>query len=94
MEELGKEKRIFTTSVLNRRDVLSPAPRGAGSLPSPGTRTMCCDTSLTSEEPALAPHHPKCLSLPLWQKFLPLQIFHAAAVVVSQPNSVKKIQLI
>lgn len=71
-----------------------PAARGAGSLPSLGTGTMCCDTSLTSEEPALAPHHPECPSLPLRQQFLPLQIFHAAAVVVPQPSSVKKIQLI
>lgn len=92
MEELGKEKRISTTSVFNQSSVLLPAPRGAGGLPSPSTGTVCCDTSLTSEGHALAPHPPDCPSLS--QKFLPLQIFHAAAVVVSQPNSVKKIQLI
>lgn len=94
MEKLGKEKRIFTTSVLNQSGVLLPAPRGAGSLPSPSTGTVCYDTSLTSEELAFAPHHPWCPSLLLRQKFQPLQIFHVAAVVVPQPNSVKKIQLI
>lgn len=92
MEELGKEKRIFTTSALDQSSVLFPASRGAGNLPSPNT--VCCDTSLISEEPAITLCLPVCPSLPLQQKFLHLQIFYIAAVVIPQPNSVKKIQLI
>jgi len=89
-EKLEKEKRNFTALGLNQSDVLFIAPRGAGGLPSSSTGTVCCGPCLTSEELTLTLHPPWCPSVLLQQKFLPLQIFHAAAVVIPQPNSVKK----
>lgn len=71
-EKLGKEKTIFTTSVLDQRSVCFPASRDAVSLPSPNTGAVCCDTSLISEEPTITLCLPVCPSLPLQQKFLHL----------------------